>query len=90
MEPAFWHARWEAGQTLARRMLADFAKSLEAGDLPDVDESLARYCGALAATLDDDQFDNAYKALALTPPTNMEILMAAAAMALLLFLELEK
>ena len=70
--------RWEAGQTLARRLLTAFAKALEAGEMPAVDESLSGYCDALHATLGDGHFDNAYKALVLTPPTNMEILMAAA------------
>ena len=70
--------RWEAGQTLARRLLATFAKALEAGEMPDADESLSGYCDAIHATLTGDQFDNAYKALVLTPPTNMEVLMAAA------------
>ena len=70
--------RWEAGQTLARRLLVEFSQALEAGELPQMDESLSGYCDALHATLRDDQFDNAYKALVLTPPTNMEVLMAAA------------
>ena len=70
--------RWEAGQTLARRLLADFAKALEAGRAPKADRSLALYTEALHETLQDDQFDTAYKALVLTPPTHMEILMRAA------------
>ena len=70
--------RWEAGQTLARRMLADCAKAIEAGKMPDTNDSLRRYADALHTTLQDDQFDTAYKALVLTPPTQMEVIMQAA------------
>ncbi len=70
--------RWEAGQTLARRLLADFAKALEAGEVAEPDLALKGYVEAIGHTLADDQFDNAFKALVLTPPTSMEVLMAAA------------
>ncbi|MEM7731121.1 MAG: DUF3458 domain-containing protein, partial [Pseudomonadota bacterium] len=70
--------RWEAGQTLARRLLVDFAQAVEAGIVPETDTSLRDYVGAIGKTLADPQFDNAFKALVLTPPTAMEILMAAA------------
>ncbi|MGB6319721.1 MAG: aminopeptidase N [Litorimonas sp.] len=70
--------RWEAGQTLARRLLVDFAKALEAGEMPDTDTSLRDYADALGKTLADPMFDDAFKALVLTPPTSMEVLMAAA------------
>ncbi|MGB6231190.1 MAG: aminopeptidase N, partial [Litorimonas sp.] len=70
--------RWEAGQTLARRLLADFATALEAGQMPETDVALGAYTKALGKTLRDPAFDNAFKALVLTPPTSMEILMAAA------------
>lgn len=70
--------RWEAGQTLARRLLVNCAKSLENGKLPKADKALQHYVKALGKTLADDQFDNAFKALVLTPPTAMEVLMEAA------------
>lgn len=70
--------RWEAGQTLARRLLVDFAKSLEAGQMVEPDPALNAYVQALRATLNDPAFDDAFKALVLTPPTGMEVLMAAA------------
>lgn len=70
--------RWEAGQTLARRLLADFAKALEAGIFPAPDRALGAFTEALRKTLNDDSFDNAFKALVLTPPTPMEVLMTAA------------
>lgn len=70
--------RWEAGQTLARRLLADFVKALETGKMPKPDQALSAYTWALGKTLRDPQFDDAFKALVLTPPTQMEILMVAA------------
>lgn len=70
--------RWEAGQTLARRLLVSFAKALESGKMPKADRALGDYVEALGKTLADDQFDNAFKALVLTPPTSMEVLMEAA------------
>lgn len=70
--------RWEAGQTLARRLLADCAKALESGEMPPMDAALRDYTHALKATLRDPQFNDAFKALVLTPPTAMEVLMAAA------------
>lgn len=70
--------RWEAGQTLARRLLVDFAKALEAGDLPKTDTALRDYTRALRTTLLDPQFDDAFKALVLMPPSAMEVLMVAA------------
>jgi len=70
--------RWEAGQTLARRLLADFAKALEAGTMPPKDTALRDYTQALGTTLRDPQFNDAFKALVLTPPTAMEVLLVAA------------
>lgn len=70
--------RWEAGQTLARRLLVDFAKALEAGKMPKTNPALRDYCKALGTTLNDPQFDNAFKALVLTSPSSMEVLMEAA------------
>jgi len=70
--------RWEAGQTLARRLLAEFAKALEAGEMPPQNSALREYTEALGMTLRDPQFDDAFKALVLTPPSAMEVLMDAA------------
>lgn len=66
--------RWEAGQTLARQLMASLAKAIEAGKIPSPDKALKGYCEALQRTLDNTEFDNAFKALALTPPTSMEVL----------------
>lgn len=70
--------RWEAGQTLARRLLVDCARALESGTMPEPDPALGAFFGALGKTLRDDSFDDAFKALVLTQPTGMEVLMAAA------------
>jgi len=66
--------RWEAGQTLARQLIAAMAKAIESGETPPVDTALKGYCEALGRTLDDPEFNNAFKALALTPPAPMEVL----------------
>ena len=66
--------RWEAGQTLARQLMADMAKSIESGKIPAVDTALSGYCEALERTLDNPEFNNAFKALTLTPPASMEVL----------------
>jgi aminopeptidase N len=70
--------RWEAGQTLARRLLVACAKALESGKIPRADNALRAYTNALNETLVDPQFDNAFKALVLTPPRDMEVQMEAA------------
>ena len=66
--------RWEAGQTLARQLMADMAKSIESGKAPEPNIALRGYCAALKRTLDNPEFNNAFKALALTPPAYMEVL----------------
>ncbi|MEP4051479.1 MAG: aminopeptidase N [Litorimonas sp.] len=66
--------RWEAGQTLARQLMAEMAKAIESGKTPTPDFALRGYCEALSRTLDNPDFDNAFKALALTPPASMEVL----------------
>ncbi len=66
--------RWEAGQTLARKLMADMAKSIETGQTPPPDTALRGYCEALGRTLENSKFNNNFKALALTPPTSMEVL----------------
>ncbi len=66
--------RWEAGQTIARKLLADMTQSIQKGEMPKVDKALKGYTSALRNTLLDESFDPAYKALTLTPPGETEIL----------------
>ena len=66
--------RWEAGQTLARQLMADMARSIEAGEPPAPNPALRGYCAALERTLNNPKFDNNFKALTLTPPAYMEVL----------------
>ncbi len=66
--------RWEAGQTLARQLIANMAKSIESGEIPAPNKALTGYCEALQRTLDNPDFDNAFKALTITPPAPMEVL----------------
>jgi len=66
--------RWEAGQTLARQLMSDMAIAIEKGTIPKPNKALKGYCEALERTLNNPSFNNAFKALALTPPTSMEVL----------------
>ena len=66
--------RWEAGQTLARQLMGSMTHAIAAGEIPPVDRALQGYCEGLARTLDNPHFNNAFKALALTPPAPMEVL----------------
>ncbi len=66
--------RWEAGQTIARGLLTKLTQAIETGHVPQPDNTLARYCTALEATLISGDFDDAYKALVLTPPSSGEII----------------
>ena len=66
--------RWEAGQALARKLMGRIAKSIESGETPTPNTALRGYARALNATLLDTDFDNNFKALALTIPSNMEVL----------------
>ena len=66
--------RWEAGQTLARKLIGTQALAIESGDIPETDDALRDYCEALRNTLHDDNFDNNFKALTLVPPGTAEIL----------------
>ncbi len=66
--------RWEAGQTLARSLMADMATSIEAGDNPAPNPALKAYVNALKSTLRDQSFDNYFKSLVLTPPAQTEII----------------
>ena len=65
--------RWEAGQSLARELLGRMTKAIETGKTPKSDRALSGYVNALKHTLNDAKFDDNFKALALTIPTNTEI-----------------
>ena len=64
--------RWEAGQTIAQGLVATIARSLETDSLPETDHALRAYVSALGSTLSDGRFSNAYKALVLTPPSQLQ------------------
>ena len=66
--------RWEAGQTLARQLMAGMARAIESGQTPPPNRALHGYCEALKRTLNNENFDNNFKALTLTPPAFMEVL----------------
>lgn len=68
--------RWEAGQAIARGLLKTLTQAIESGQEPKSDKTLGRYCEALKATIESDEFDDAYKALVLTPPSSGETLQA--------------
>jgi len=66
--------RWEAGQTIARSLLAAATKAIQSGEMPAPDDALRGYTQGLKNTLNDPSFDPAFKALVLTPPGEKEIL----------------
>ena len=66
--------RWESGQAIARKLLTNITQAIQSGKMPKVDKTLARYCTALSQTLSSPDFDDAYKALILTPPSTSETL----------------
>ena len=66
--------RWEAGQTLARKLLSDMAEAVQSGDMPTANPALRAYVVALKSTLRDRTFDNSFKTLVLTLPSQMEVL----------------
>ena len=65
--------RWEAGQSLARRLMGTMAKAIETGKDPAPNPALARYAQAVSTTLSNQDFNNNFKALVLTPPSEVEI-----------------
>ena len=65
--------RWEAGQSLARKILMKMAKAIETGRPPKADIALSGYVSALGKTLEDKAFNDSFKALALTCPSAQEI-----------------
>jgi len=66
--------RWEAGQALARGLMIDLSRAVESGQPPAANRALEGYVAALGGTLSDPQFENGFKALALTPPADMDIM----------------
>ncbi len=66
--------RWEAGQTIARKLMRDATHAIQSGEMPEIDRALSGYTTGLRNTLIDDSFDPAFKALVLTPPGEKEIL----------------
>lgn len=66
--------RWEAGQALARKLMGDMTKAIESGEAQKPNMALRGYVRALRNTLLDSNFDNNFKALALTIPSNMDIM----------------
>ena len=66
--------RWEAGQTLAKELLQNLSRAIETGNLPVPDRALSGYVGALKRTLDDPSFEEGFKALTLSPPSDMNII----------------
>ena len=68
--------RWESGQTIARELLGMMAKAITSGQSPATDTALKNYVAALGRTIVDPEFNNAFKALALTPPMESEITQA--------------
>ncbi len=65
--------RWESGQTIARDLMGTMSKAIESGRMAETDRALNQYSSALASTLENSNFNNAFKALALTPPSESEI-----------------
>jgi len=70
--------RWEAGQALARKLMGNITKAIESGETPVPDTALRGYSRALKHTLLDDNFDNNFKSLALTIPSNMDVMQSLA------------
>ena len=66
--------RWEAGQTLARGLLQRLSKAIESGEMPEPDRALSGYVTALGQTLADKSFEDSFKALTLSPPSDMDII----------------
>ena len=64
--------RWEAGQAIARTLLANMTRAIQSGQAPTLDKTLKHYCAALSDTLLSADFDDAYKALVLTLPSSSE------------------
>ena len=70
--------RWEAGQSVARDILCNFANSIEVGKPPTDTRTIHKYIQAIGGIITDDTIDDGFKALALTLPGESEILQALA------------
>ena len=57
--------RWDAGQTLATKLLLDAVSEIEAGNSPELPKE---FCDAFGRLLNDDSVDGSFKALAMTLP----------------------
>jgi len=66
--------RWEAGQALAREILADLTRALEAGIGPDNTTALRGYIGAIGSIIVDKTIDPGFKVLVLGLPSDGAIL----------------
>ncbi|MGB0906468.1 MAG: aminopeptidase N [Maricaulaceae bacterium] len=66
--------RWEAGQTLARQLLISMADHIESGETPEPQTLLRQYTHALRQMLNSAELEHGFIALALTPPSDMEII----------------
>ena len=66
--------RWEAGQALARKLMGEIVMAIETGHTPKVNTALRGYVQALKTTLLDNNFNNNFKSLVLTIPSNMEVI----------------
>jgi len=65
--------RWEAGQIMARDLMGTMSQFIQSGKTPPKRRALEQFTTALKITLNDPDLDDAFKALALTLPTRMEI-----------------
>ena len=63
--------RWEAGQAIAKGLVKGIGASLLDGTTPPPNPSYSSYVRALVATLNDNSFGQAFKALALTIPSDL-------------------
>jgi aminopeptidase N len=66
-------SRWEAAQQIALTMLQDATAKLRGGETPVFDRRFAEALGRLA---DNDDLDPAFRALALTPPGEIDVAQA--------------
>lgn len=68
--------RWEAGQALGRTVLTQYTNAIQRGEMPvtHLQSDAAAYISALAHIASDDDMDTGFKALALSLPSEGEIL----------------
>ena len=63
--------RWEAGQSIAKTLIANTAMSLLGNGTNQVDFTYGKYVEGLRRTLTDGQFSDAFKALVIAPPVSL-------------------